>query len=86
MKTVEEYLAEEAAIKPTDIIKRVILLARFNISLNTWNEFTERHSDSQIVRLGRSITFEGTAKDFDKLHDKLIANESNSKIIGIYPN
>ncbi len=66
------------------MIKRNILLARFGITLNTWNTFTERYSDSKIVRLGRCIQFEGSEEDFEKLHDKLLENESNTKVIGIY--
>lgn len=66
------------------MIKRAILLKRFGITQNVWSEFTERFTESKIIRLGRCIRFEGTQEDFDKLHDKLIANESHSKIIGIY--
>jgi len=68
------------------MIKRAILLTRFGISQRTWSEFLEKFDESKVIRLGRVIEFEGTEADFDKLHDKLIANESNSKIIGIYPN
>ena len=67
------------------MIKRAILLARFGISQTTWSEFIEKFDESRVIRKGRVIEFKGTVEDFDKLHDKLIANESNSKIIGIYP-
>ncbi len=66
------------------MITRSILLARFNVSINTWESMTQRFSDSKIVRLGRCIKFEGTEEDFDKLTDKLYEDESNFKVIGIY--
>ena len=66
------------------MIKRIILLSRFSVSLNTWNEMTQRYSDSKIVRKGSSISFEGSENDFDKLHDRLLKDESNMKVIGIY--
>jgi hypothetical protein len=62
-----------------------ILLSRFSISLNTWNTMTQRYSDCKIVRKGSCISFEGSDEDFDKLHDRLTKDESNMKIIGIYP-
>ena len=66
------------------MIKRSILLARFNVSINTWDKMTKRFSDCNIVRKGSCILFEGAEPDFDKLHDRLLVDESNMKIIGIY--
>lgn len=66
------------------MIKRQILLARFNVAIGTWNEYMRRFSDSTITRKGMCISFEGSEEDFDELHDKLTENESNAKVIGIY--
>lgn len=66
------------------MIKRSILLAQFNVTINTWNSMTARFSDSKIIRQGRCISFKGSQEDFDKLTDKLYEDESNFKVLGIY--
>jgi len=68
------------------IIKRSILLTVFSCTMNTWNDMTQRYSDSKILRKGMCITFEGKESDFDNLLDQLYADESNMKVIGIYEN
>ena len=67
-----------------ETIKRSILLTRFNVTINTWNNITRRFSDSSILRSGRCIKFEGTEEAFDDLLDKLYEDESNFKVIGVY--
>jgi hypothetical protein len=66
------------------MITRSILLASYNVTVNTWNNLTQRYSDSTLIRQGQCIKFVGSQTDFDKLHDELLEDESNYKIIGIY--
>jgi len=61
-----------------------ILLASYNVTVNTWNKLTQRYSDSTLLRQGRCIKFVGSQAQFDKLQDELQEDESNFKIIGIY--
>lgn len=66
------------------MINRTILLASYNVTVNTWDKLTQRFSDSTLLRQGRCIKFSGTEIQFDKLQDELQEDESNFKIIGIY--
>ena len=66
------------------MVNYTILLAAYNVTVNTWNKLTQRYSDSTLIRQGRCIKFEGSQTDFDKLQDELQEDESNFKIIGIY--
>jgi hypothetical protein len=67
-----------------EMIKREILMTVNNWTINTWDKFTQRFSNSKVWNRGRCIRFEGTQEEFDVLHDKLIQDESNGKVIGIY--
>jgi hypothetical protein len=66
------------------MINKTILLASYNVTMNTWNKLTQRYSDSTIIRKGRCISFSGTEEEFEKLHDELLEDESNFKVIGVY--
>tara|TARA_R110002051_G_C8478989_1_gene461330 strand:+ start:35 stop:247 length:213 start_codon:yes stop_codon:yes gene_type:complete len=65
-------------------VKFIILLKSFSVTINTWNSITRRFSDSTIDRSGRCVQFEGTENSFNQLMDRLYADESNFKIIGVY--
>ena len=66
---------------PLNSKKYQILLKCFNVTINEFNQMTERYSDCKILRTGKVINFEGTQDAFDSLLDELYKDESNFKVI-----
>lgn len=66
-------------------IKRILLMRNFSYTQINWSKFLQRFESGAVIKRSSEIHFEGTEKQFDELHDMLISDESNSKIIGIYP-
>ena len=66
---------------PPNSKKYQILLKCFNVTINEFNQMTERYSDCKILRTGKVIDFEGTQDAFDSLLDGLYKDESNFKVI-----
>jgi hypothetical protein len=67
-----------------EIIKREILMTRNGWTIDTWDKHKGTLYSSKVWNHGRCIRFEGTQEEFYVLHDKLIQDESNGKVIGIY--
>ena len=67
-----------------EIIRREIVMTHNNWTINTWDNFTQRYSNVKVWRRGRVIRFKGTQKEFNELHDELISDDSNGKVIGIH--
>jgi hypothetical protein len=67
-----------------EIIKREILMTRNGWTIDTWDKHKGTLYSSKVWNRGRCIRFKGTQEEFDVLHDKLIQDESNGKVIGIY--